>query len=68
MTFDLVLRVIVSGAYVLYSLRQKFQICSVDAYLGMKSVAHHFWVTLTLNNRVQSISLILFDVGISNVV
>ena len=44
--------------------------------LGWRSVAYHFWVTLTLtsdlfffyNNRVRSISLILFDIEISNLV
>ena len=47
LTSDLVLRIIVSGAYLLYSLSEEFQIWCVDTSWD-SSVMYHFWVTVTL--------------------
>ena len=50
LTSDLVLRIIVSRACLLYSLSEEFQIWCVDASLDGESVMYHFWVTVTLTS------------------
>ena len=73
---DLVSRnCIESGAYLLYSLRLEFQIRCVNASWDGRVSHTIFWVTVTLtsdlffqNNRVLCISLILFELRISNLV
>ena len=47
MTSDLVLRIIVLAAYLLYSLRKEIQIWCIYI-LGLGSVTYHFRVTVTL--------------------
>ena len=74
LTSDQVLIIIVSGAYLLYYLRRESQIWCVNA-------SWYGWVSCTIsghcdldlwpsfnNNCVRSISLLLFEIGISNLV
>ena len=49
LTSDLVLRIIVSRACLLYSLSEGFQILCVDASFEI-GVMYHFWVTVTLTS------------------
>ena len=49
-TSDLVLRIIVSGAYLLYSLSEEFQIWCVDTSLDSGVSGTIFWVTVTLTS------------------
>ena len=71
LTSDLVFRIIMSRAYLLFEVGISNLVCG--CILGCLSVTNHFWVTVTLtsdlvfkNYCVQSISPILFDVGIPN--
>ena len=74
LTSDLVLIIIVSGAYLLYYLRREFQIWCVSN-LGMVECLVPFmghcdfdlWPSFN-NNCVRSISLLLFEIGIPNLV
>ena len=50
LTSDLVLRIIVSGAYLLYSLIEEFQIWCVDASWDSGVSCTIFWVTVTLTS------------------
>ena len=69
---DLVFRIIVSRAYFFFILLKvgvPNLICGCN--FEWRSVTNHFLVTLTFdlfcrNNRVQNISLILFEMGIPN--
>ena len=68
---DLVFRIIVSSAYFFILLKVGIPNLICGCNFGWLSVTNHFLVTLTFdlfcrNNRVQNISLILFDMGIPN--
>ena len=49
LTSDLVLRIIVSRAYLIYSLSEEFKIWCVDASWD-SGVMYHIWVTVTLTS------------------
>ena len=77
LTSDLVFRIIMSGAYLLYYLRWGSQIWCVDASWDGRvcrvPLTGHCDLKLELlprfeNNYICSISLILFEVGIPNLV
>ena len=51
LTSDIVLRSIVSGTYLLYSLREEFHLVCI-CILVRRSVTHHFWITLTLTSNL----------------
>ena len=50
LTSDLVLRIIVSRACLIYSLSEEFQIWCVDASLDSGVPCTIFWVTVTLTS------------------
>ena len=75
LTSDLVFRTIVYIFHVLFKIGIPNFVCG--CILGWQSVTYHFRVTMILtlkydvvfqNNRVQSISLVLFEIGILNLV
>ena len=69
LTSNLVLRVIVSVTYLLYSSRYKYQIWCVYAFLDDRVVHTIFTTDLVLRNIVSGkISLILFEEDIPNLV
>ena len=62
-------------SYIFLGRYSKFGVCG--CILGWRSVSYHFQITVTLtfisdlaffNNHVRSISLILFEIGIPNLV
>ena len=74
LTSDLVLIIIVSGAYLLYYLRRESQIWCVnaswDGWVSCTIFGHcdlDLWPSFN-NNCVRSISLLLFEIGIPNLV
>ena len=50
LNFDLVLRIIVSGAYLLYFFEVGIPNLVCGCILGWQSVIFHFWVTVTLTS------------------
>ena len=76
LTSDLVLRIILSRVYLLYSLRQEFQIWCVYAswICGVSHTIFVVTVTLTMTSDLvliiilSGVYLILFEIGIPNLV
>ena len=70
LTSDLVLRIIVFGTYLSYSLRSEFQILCVYVSWDGEVSLNIFWVTVTLTPDlvliiiVSGAYLILFEIGI----
>ena len=69
LTSDLVFSIIVSGAYLQYSLREESQIWCVEASCNDEVSLTIIWVTLTLNltsdlvfrNCIESVAYILYS-------